>query len=78
MSNNTNERIKKTMSIVFEIPVEEISEESTVHSISKWDSLNHMKLVIALEDEFKIKFDQEEMLTLINFKIISATISSYL
>ncbi len=78
MSNNTNERIKKTMSITFEIPVEEITEESTVHSISKWDSLNHMKLVIALEDEFKIKFDQEEMLTLINFRIISATISSYL
>lgn len=78
MSNNTNERIKKTMSITFEIPVEEITEESTVHSISKWDSLNHMKLVIALEDEFKLKFDQEEMLTLINFRIISATISSYL
>ena len=78
MTNNTNERIKKTMSVAFDIPLENITEEATVHSISKWDSLNHMKLVIALEDEFKIKFDQEEMLTLINFRIISATISSYL
>ncbi len=78
MTNNTNERIKKIMSVAFEIPLENITEEATVHSISKWDSLNHMKLVIALEDEFKIKFDQEEMLTLINFRIISATISSYL
>ena len=63
-------RIKKVMSAVFEIPNIEISEESTMDTIESWDSLKHMNLVIALEDEFQITIPDEEVGNLLSFSLI--------
>jgi len=63
-------RIKKVMSAVFEIPNIEISEESTMDTIESWDSLKHMNLVIALEDEFQITIPDEEVGNLVSFSLI--------
>ena len=64
--------------IINETEINEISEKTAFNSVKKWDSLKHMELIIALEKEFKIKFDSYEIPTMINFKIISATISSHI
>ena len=63
-------RIKKVMSAVFEIPNIEISEESTMDTIESWDSLKHMNLVIALEDEFQVTIPDEEVGNLASFSLI--------
>lgn len=63
-------RIKKVMSAVFEISNIEISEESTMDTIESWDSLKHMNLVIALEDEFQITIPDEEVGNLASFSLI--------
>jgi len=63
-------RIKKVMSAVFEIPNIEISEVSTMDTIESWDSLKHMNLVIALEDEFQITIPDEEVGNLLSFSLI--------
>jgi len=63
-------RIKKVMSAVFEIPNIEINEESTMDTIESWDSLKHMNLVIALEDEFQITIPDEEVGNLLSFLLI--------
>ena len=63
-------RIKKVMSAVFEIPNIEISEASTMDTIESWDSLKHMNLVIALEDEFQITIPGEEVGNLLSFSLI--------
>tara|TARA_X000000950_G_C13892444_1_gene651419 strand:- start:2456 stop:2689 length:234 start_codon:yes stop_codon:yes gene_type:complete len=72
------EKIKRIMGSLFDINENEISEKTAFNSVKKWDSLKHMELIIALEKEFKIKFDSHEIPTMINFKIIAATILSYL
>lgn len=63
-------RIKNVMSAVFEIPNIEISKESTIDTIESWDSLKHMNLVIALEDEFQITIPDEEVGNLVSFSLI--------
>lgn len=63
-------RIKKVMSAVFEIPNIEISEASTMDTVESWDSLKHMNLVIALEDEFQITIPDEEVGNLASFSLI--------
>ena len=63
-------RIKKVMSAVFEIPNIEINEESTMDTIEPWDSLKHMNLDIALEDEFQITIPDEEVGNLVSFSLI--------
>ncbi len=42
---------------------QKIKLKNTINSsdIENWDSLNHVKLILACEDEFKIKFDIQEV-----------------
>ena len=60
-------RIKKVMSVVFEVPLKTINEKSSPETIESWDSLKHMNLVVALEEEFDIEFNDDEILMLNSF-----------
>lgn len=71
------DRIKDVMAAVFEISVDEIKDDSSPHSIKSWDSIKHMNLVVALEEEFDIRFEDDEIPSLVNFNIIVATVISY-
>ena len=72
--NDLENRIKGVMSVVFEIKAETINDDSSPDNISNWDSLKHMMLIGALEDEFEIYFSNEEMMELLNFKLINIII----
>ena len=71
-------RIKKIMSTVFEVPVEKIYDKSSPENIETWDSLRHMNLVVALEEEFNIEFNDEEILMLDSFIDIKKILINYL
>ena len=70
MGNNIESRVKNVMSIVFNIPVNEIDIDASPDSIESWDSLKHMNLIIALEEEFKIKIPDTEVANILTFKLI--------
>jgi len=71
------ERIKEIMADSFEIDVSEINDESSLHSVEKWDSMGHMGLMLALEKEFDIKLDDDEIPTMTTLSLIVLTIESY-
>lgn len=39
----------------------EVNDETTAADIDEWDSLTHITLIAAIEDEFDIKFDMTEV-----------------
>tara|TARA_Y200000002_G_C22371219_1_gene533184 strand:- start:24 stop:248 length:225 start_codon:yes stop_codon:yes gene_type:complete len=63
-------KIKDIMSAVFDLEIEKINEESSSKTIVKWDSLNHMNLIVALEEEFSMTFDEEEIIDMTNYRHI--------
>jgi len=63
------------MSAVFDLPIDSIDNKSSQDSIKSWDSLKHMKLVIALEEEFGIFFEDEGIIEMINYSMIVKVIS---
>jgi len=69
-------RIKQVMSDVFNIDVETIGNNSSPDNIEKWDSLMHMNLIVALEEEFEIEFDDEEIVDSMNYALILNIIQS--
>ena len=73
-----DDKIKNIMSIVFDVSVDELDEKSTPNTVEHWDSLNHMKLVLALEEEFGIQFNEQDALDLQSFKLIKHILSGYL
>jgi len=68
--NSLEENLKDILATVFEIGKEEITPKSNVETIESWDSVNHMHLVVALEEEFEIEFSDDEAVELISFELI--------
>ena len=78
MEDSIAVRIKNVMSSVFEIPVDQIKDNSSQDTIGSWDSLKHMNFVVALEEEFEIEFSDDEIIELIIMKLIKTVISDKL
>ena len=45
-----------------------ISAETGPLTLAKWDSLNHMRLVAAVEETYGVQFTTEEIVSVINVK----------
>lgn len=70
--------IQQIMSNVFDIPLEQITVDSSQDDISAWDSLKHLNLVVSLEEEFDIVFPIEEIGNLLSFKLIEVIVKELL
>jgi len=70
-----NTKIKQVMSAVFEIPVESITNDASSDTIENWDSLRHLNLILALEEEFGVSIPDEEVGNLVNYKLIELVIN---
>ncbi len=64
------ERLKEIMAQVFDVPNESINNDSSPDTIENWDSVNHMNLVLALEQAFGISFEPDEIIEMMNFELI--------
>ena len=74
MEKKLDNHIKNIMSAVFEIPIEEINEDTSPDNVGSWDSLKHMNLVVALEEEYDIEFIEEEIVEMMNFSQIKSIV----
>ncbi len=63
-------RVFLIISNVFDYPLEKIDEKSSPDTIESWDSLNHMKLILALEEEFKVEFSDDQIVDMLNVSLI--------
>ena len=61
MGNTVENRVKNVMSAVLEIPEDQIKNDSSPDKIESWDSLKHMNLVIAIEEEFEIEITEKNI-----------------
>jgi acyl carrier protein len=73
-----NIKIKQVMSAVFEIPIESIADDASSDNIENWDSLRHLNLILALEEEFGVSIPDEEVGNLVNYKLIELIINDLL
>lgn len=76
--DDLEKKLKNIMSIVFELKSNEINDDSSPENIENWDSLKHMMLIGAIEDEFDIQFTNDEMLELLNYKLIKLILTEKL
>lgn len=68
-------RLKTILSNVLGIGEEEIKDSSSVENITSWDSLNHINLIVALEENYGLSFSEEEMLEMTTFGRIKRILS---
>ena len=60
------EKLNEIFRDVFDDEDITVDEETTADDIDDWDSLEHINLVNAIEDEFDMKFDMGQIVTMKN------------
>lgn len=70
-----NLKLKQLMSTIFDVPLETITEDSSSDNIENWDSLRHLNLILALEEEFNVTIPDEEVGNMVNYKLIELVIN---
>ena len=53
--------VKSVMAEVFEIDEVTIQDDASQKTVSEWDSLQHLNLMVELEDKFDVSFEPEEI-----------------
>jgi acyl carrier protein len=74
--DNLNKYNKVFMSI-FDIPEESLNDEFSTETADKWDSIMQLSLVTAMEEEFDIMFDAEDILAFKSYKLGKVILAKY-
>tara|TARA_Y100000816_G_scaffold292372_1_gene287292 strand:+ start:1244 stop:1489 length:246 start_codon:yes stop_codon:yes gene_type:complete len=69
------EEISNIISKTLNIKVNDLNLNSGKNNILKWDSLNQVKIILAIEEKYKIKFGTDNFEDLNNIKKIVEVVS---
>lgn len=64
------QKVKEVMAAVLEIETTEINENSSMDNVKQWDSLHHMNMVLALEEEFSVSIPDEDAANATSYRLI--------
>ena len=70
MTTALEDRIYRVISDVMGVPLEEINDNSSPDSIEAWESLSHINLILALESEFSVSLDPEDVMEMQSVSLI--------
>jgi acyl carrier protein len=59
-----DQRLKKCFVETLGLPPETVTDSLTYNSIKQWDSVGHMSLVAALENEFNVMLDTDDIIAM--------------
>ena len=62
-------KLKEVLSNVLGVSIEEINDDSSPDSLDQWDSLSHIKLVMAIESEFEVELSPEDSMDMLSVKL---------
>jgi len=72
------DKVREIMSRVLEMPIEDITDNASVHNIKSWDSMHHLLMILAFEEEFGVSFPDNEVVELLSFEAIIAALDKKL
>jgi acyl carrier protein len=67
-------RVKKVIAEILDIEISSINDNTSPETIESWDSLKQMNIIVALEEEFDIEFSDEDIVEMLNFRLICEAI----
>lgn len=73
--NEIYERLNKVFADVFDEDIT-VTHETTAADIEDWDSLTHITLISAIEDEFRMKFSMKEVVGMNNVGELADIVAS--
>ncbi len=70
--------LKQVMATMLKVDASTITADSSMDNMLNWDSLRHMNLVLALEEEFKVAIPDEDAGNITSYKLIKFVLEDLL
>ena len=74
LDGNTAVRLASVFADILRLPVDRIHPGLTPDDVESWDSVSHLALVLAVEQEFSIKCEVDEIMEFTSFQAILSAI----
>jgi acyl carrier protein len=68
-------RLKQIMGAILGVEPDTLDDTTTVETVESWDSLHHMNLVLAIEDDFNVRFAEDEIADLTSLPALRAALA---
>ena len=76
MTSYRFERVRSITADVLQVPANQITLSSSPETVGNWDSVHHLNLILAWEQEFNVEFDPEEIDKMTSIEKVLAVIDS--
>ena len=70
MIEDIRNRVYRLVSDVLGVEVGAINDDSSPDTIASWDSVTHINLILALEDEFCVSLSDEDVIEMLSVGLI--------
>jgi len=71
------EKLKQVLSRIFNVNLDMITGDASPDTIENWDSVRHMNLVLALEEEFDFEFTDDQVVEIISYALIKIVLKEH-
>jgi acyl carrier protein len=71
------QQLKDVLARVFNVDVNSVTEDASPDTIENWDSLRHMNLVLALEEEFGVELTDDQVVEILSYKLIKIVLMEH-
>ena len=70
----SDDEIFRVVAVVLRVPVGDVNLESNMDNLANWDSLAHMNLILALEEEFGVRIPDEDAANMTSVRLIKVVL----
>jgi len=71
-------QLKSILGTVFDLPADEINDQTSPGDVGLWDSLNHLRMVTEIEKVFRIRLTQKEIREMLTYAKIREVVGRHL
>jgi acyl carrier protein len=69
-----NEKLVEIVAELFDLDPAAVDDALTPEDVELWDSMNHLRLVSAVEEEFQIKLSMQEIESIHSLAVLRALV----
>ena len=78
MTESVLNQVRRIAADIFNMPLDQVTAESSPDTVETWDSLQHLNLVVALEQNFRLAFAPEEIEEMLSINLVVALVQEKL
>jgi acyl carrier protein len=74
---SNEDRLKQVLSAVLEVDPVAIDDSTSPDTVARWDSLSHLTLVLALEEQFDVSLTEEQTVEMLSYPLIKLVLGEH-